>query len=300
MKKSKIEISNEKIGNVLAIAALCILAVMALFFRESTNLLMFLCLIVIFGMVSGHYIRDRERRSMCSAYCKATVIQIITEGNAIWLVLKYNLNGWPFECKVRYYEKQYPSIGQDVGLYYDPEQPEQCVLQIYKTHQHGWSNRTKKNYISGIASAIALGVLICGIGVSLLAVKAVKMADYTGTAQGVVVSYMEQYNFHTGTTPGTYEYMPVVQYEVDGATYTGKSVQLQVEKTYDIGESVKVKYNPSNPQTIVIVGDNTTTIGAVLMIGFGAMVFLWAGYGIQRKKKVWEEIAEAQSGIRFV
>lgn len=264
------------------------------------NFFVFVGLVVVVIIVAVKSLQGALLRKSCNVYTRASVSGVEHVGSATYLVLHYSVLGQNTVGTVKYLEKRVPAIGTDVGIYYDEDHSSLCMLRIYKEHRPGWTSLTKRSYDQGVLAVSLFGLFFVALGVTLLVLMFVRTAEYTETAYGTVVDYDARFESHTPDTPGTYEYTPIVSFEADGREYLARSIQIQVAKTYDIGQEVTVHYSIANPNVVIIAGDNTTAIGALLITAIGS-VFLGLGIRMLIKRKlVLYEIKACEKRINFM
>lgn len=68
-------------------------------------------------------------------------------------------------------------------------------------------------------------------------------------------------------------YYPVFSYEVGGQLYEMKYTSGNSEPAYEIGQTVEIRYNPDDPTSIVVSGDNSGLVigGVVTLAGLAVM-----------------------------
>lgn len=71
--------------------------------------------------------------------------------------------------------------------------------------------------------------------------------SYTLTTNGAVVTGTVIRNVEVDSDDGT-SYKPVIEYEVDGATYTYESINSSSPPAYRVGQEVSLRYNPDDPE----------------------------------------------------
>lgn len=111
----------------------------------------------------------------------------------------------------------------------------------------------KRNIIIGII-LLLIGILVLGIGILRLNEHNEKKKTYIDVT-GVVIDYEVSYNDDDEEL-----YAPVVEYFVNGRRYETVSDSYSYPPKYDIGESVRLMYNPRNPQDVIFKHDNTSWI----------------------------------------
>lgn len=281
--------TSKKSNRISVVAAILVLvAIIILSFIQGgrfKNTIVFATLAVTFIVSVVHSLRSRALRRSCNVYTKGEVIQCETKGKYCYLTLAYSVMGSTVQGKVQYYEKQRPSPHASVGVYYNEHHPTLCMLKAYKNDHIGFSSRTWKQYRSGLRVLAVFGLFCICLGAALVGLFNQRTSEYSAIAEGCVVDYDVRFDSHTPSTPGTYEYTPIIQFEYEGSYYEGKALQLYMHEPYDIGEYVEIQFDPVNPSSVIIRGDNTVVNGGVLFVLAGiAMIFLSLHRAIHRPK----------------
>ena len=258
---------------LFALSALSLLSFVSGGDYRNTFVFVGLCVAGIYSVVL--ILIEHSRRGQCNIYTRATVRDIITQGTAIYLQLEYSVLGQPVTGLVRFYESELPSRGQDTGVYYSEDSPSICMLRMYKERRAGWSKRTGKSYVQNAAALLVASLFFFSVGIFMIYIVGVRTAEYSESTFGTVVGYMEQYDSHTVGVPGTYEYSPYIQLEVDGISYTAKALSLSMQKGYAIGDVLTVHYAPGNPESVIVEGDNTHYVMVFVFILLGSFT-AWA------------------------
>ena len=296
---------NSKSKRKITMRTLCL----TLFGLASLNLLSFLSggewrntfvllgLMIALVLSASFILSARRKQRACNVYTRATVRDITTKGEAIYLTLEYSVMGQITTGTVRYYERELPSRGQDVGLYYSEQCPTDCMLRIYKEHNVGWSKRTRKSYLGNIVTFILFAAFFFAIGIFMVQIYNARLEEYSETASGVVVGYDKQFDSHTVGVPGTYEYSPYVRVEVDGISYLAKSLSLSMLKGYKEGAVIDVHYAPGNPEVVIIDGDTTPHTVVILSTAMG-LCFLYVA--LLEARRFWREHATIGAPVKFI
>ncbi len=95
-------------------------------------------------------------------------------------------------------------------------------------------------------------------------------------ANGVVTAL----NYRTSNQSSGGVYYPQIQFVAqDGKTYTASSNSGSNPAAYDVGEQVKIYYNPNDP-TDVLLPDFFSMWGVTAILGFIGTIFTLIGAGI--------------------
>lgn len=157
----------------------------------------------------------------------------------------------------------------------------------------------------GLAALGLLGLLLSGFGVSFIADGL--QARSWPVVDGRVVSTTVRVDMPTGNSGATREareahwrYYPSITYRwvVDGRPHTGSRYQLgtthpklrQREEAqaaaarYPVGSTVRVHYNPANPDQAVL--ETAPSVGIYVPLLFGLVLIAATGFGILRARRV--------------
>ena len=122
---------------------------------------------------------------------------------------------------------------------------------------------------------LVVGIMIAAIGLLLIMAKVFTYIQCTVPINATVVRLEKDYTYFRGITY-TY-YHPVVEYIVDGKSYTQTAPFRTLRKRkYAIDSKMEICYNPKNPEEMRFVGHPFPlplgliflSIGAVLIICF--------------------------------
>lgn len=299
VKRSKHQLSKASIlGIILVVVALSVLS-FAQGGAYRNLLVMFACVAaVVVGVVL--HVKDRSRQKLCDVYTRATVAKVRAVNDDYFLDVRYNVLGQEVNSTVSYHESRYPGIGEDVGLYYCGATPSLCMLKIYKEHRMSWSDMTPKAYRRQLRYLAIGAIVFLGIGIGLFAIQRISGTNFTHTATGYVVGYEEQFNVHTPDTPGTYEYTPIVEYDMYGTVQRARSIQSPFYKSYKEGQQVVVHYNLDNPEVVVIEGDHSSDLCAALLCAMGLLVLYALVVQLRKRSKIYQDIEDVKNGIKFI
>ena len=99
----------------------------------------------------------------------------------------------------------------------------------------------------------AVGMILTGIGLILLAAKVMTYIKCTVLIHAAVVKMEKEYT-HFRSVAHTH-YRPVVEYVVDGKAYTEKAYfRTCRERKYPVDSEMKICYNPRKPEEMRFVG----------------------------------------------
>ena len=158
---------------------------------------------------------------------------------------------------------------------------------------------------------LIIGLIFIGIGIYLLVQKITR----TATVNGIILNSTNSggtsrapnctYNTNRSTTDsGTtttsyYDCIFDIRYNVNGTDYTLKGVDSKGSIYYAGGESIKLWYNPDDPNDASISDDYSHTVGWILIV-IGAVIaisgIIWAW--LANKYKIVGAYEGATTGIR--
>ena len=126
-------------------------------------------------------------------------------------------------------------------------------------------------YLGGLFSL--LGIVFFLAGLAIRAKEKKKKAICTSKVIGTVVDIKEVHNTSLDG-PDSVGYVPVVSYQVNGLDYQKSSDVYNIHCKFAKGESVRVYYDPSNPGSMFIEGDDTGKTIYTVFIAVGVLFTL--------------------------
>lgn len=139
--------------------------------------------------------------------------------------------------------------------------------------------KTRKK--DSIVAPLVVGVVFLAFGVGMWnAGGATEYDKYVGSTTGTIVSVDRHESCHKRSgssrsvcsTVGT----PTIEYTVDGEKITSQAdIGSNFYDDSDVGKSVKVKYDPSDPSNVAVAGD-VAFAGPILKIFFGGFAVMGA------------------------
>ena len=120
---------------------------------------------------------------------------------------------------------------------------------------------------------LTVGIILAGIGLLLITAKILTYIRCTVPINATVVRLEKDYTYFRGITY-TY-YHPVVEYVVDGKSYTQMASfrTLRVNK-YRVNSQMKICCSPNNPELMRFVGHPfPLPLGVVLLLIGGTLIF---------------------------
>ena len=133
-----------------------------------------------------------------------------------------------------------------------------------------------KNLLKHWAFWVSLVVILVGCGVLTAAVSHVinsenTLKQYTQTT-AIVVGYEEHKSFDNEDHHTVYTYAEVVEYEVDGVTYTAIN-PVSSSNPKKVGERMKIAIKPDDPEQCLFVGSER--FETVFLFVFGGAIVLF-------------------------
>jgi len=103
------------------------------------------------------------------------------------------------------------------------------------------------------------------ITIKNLIVRSVKMKRCTATATATITDLKEIVSRRNNVV--SREYVPTIQYSVEGIEYNKKFTKAYNAETYKIGQSVEIMYNPDKPSEINKQGSSNKADIVMLCVG---------------------------------
>lgn len=118
---------------------------------------------------------------------------------------------------------------------------------------------------------LVVGIIIAGLGLLLITAKVLTYIKCTVSMNAFVVKLEKEYTYFRGVNY-TY-YHPVVQYIVDGKSYTQTAYFRSLRETkYPIESKMKICYNPKNPEEMRFVGHSFPLPMGLIFLLIGAVL----------------------------
>ncbi|MBR5341748.1 MAG: hypothetical protein IK151_07470 [Erysipelotrichaceae bacterium] len=128
-------------------------------------------------------------------------------------------------------------------------------------------NRFLNRY--GPLIAVIGGIMFLTFGV----IRSVNLITYKPT-EAVVIQFVEEYD----TIDDTYKQTATVEYEVDNMKY--EAVLDDYTENYYVGKTVKIKYNPKDPNKIITSSFKLP----ILLVAFGSVCIIGGVFGQARRR----------------
>ena len=139
------------------------------------------------------------------------------------------------------------------------------------------------------STLIWVGLLTFIIGSALLVFFGINLMSYLEKEEtyvpttGVVVGFDSKYVFRTDS--GYVAFAPIVEYVVDGKTYSAVHKIYSNLPSYYIGETIELIYNPNDPEDVLFNFWSSHWIELVIGIGFAGLGLIVTFGGLFRYKK---------------
>ena len=118
-----------------------------------------------------------------------------------------------------------------------------------------------------------LGIAFIAIGVIILLIDVINKVKCKEMVTGTVVDIYKITSIN-GSGGKRRTYYPIYQYNVDGTMYVKKSSSGSIFCRYQIGDEVKIKYNPKNPNTYHVKGKITNIVMSIIWIMLGVGIII--------------------------
>ena len=99
---------------------------------------------------------------------------------------------------------------------------------------------------------VAIDLMLITITALIKKSRSTNLRNYTLTAEAVVTA-MDMSRRHTRRNDRSSMWYPTFGYTVNGVSYTAKSNVGTTSKPYEVGDRIKIKVDPQNPQKYVLI-----------------------------------------------
>ncbi len=107
---------------------------------------------------------------------------------------------------------------------------------------------------------------------SLIKLLRIRKLESQGIAVEAVVVKIKEYKVRTGRQVYD-EYTPLLEYTIAEKTYQTEALSTQDDGKYQLGQLIRIRCQPENPEKIMIVGDRRSYFSAAL-IGIGGVMIV--------------------------
>lgn len=119
-------------------------------------------------------------------------------------------------------------------------------------------------------SGVLFGLFFVAIGVFVIMFQRSQNKKCTEETTATVID-----NVHPNHGSSIGKYMPVFQYTVNGQTITQTSSLARRPKKYEIGDQVKLCYNPNNVNEFYVPGYTSNSLGIIFILaGLGFSILM--------------------------
>ncbi len=132
------------------------------------------------------------------------------------------------------------------------------------------------NIFTGNPMEMIAGIAFIFGGCALLYHTLHRDSHCTMETEAQVVDY--EISTHTEDGIPQDSYYPVFRYQADGFCREGTGAVGHPDQPYELGDIVKIRYNPENPDEIDVPGENKTTLffgGVAIVLGIVFFVMGW-------------------------
>ena len=113
-----------------------------------------------------------------------------------------------------------------------------------------------------------IGIVFIVIGLIIFLIDVINKVKCKEMVKGTVVDIYKITSI-SGNGGKRRTYYPIYQYNVDGTVYMKKSSNGSIFCRYQIGDEVKIKYNPKNPNRYYVKGKITNIVMSIIWIVLG-------------------------------
>jgi len=118
------------------------------------------------------------------------------------------------------------------------------------------------------------GILFIAFGSLFFAFQAGEAKRCTQEATATLVEYAEETSKDSDGHYST-SYFPIVSYKAGGKTITTQDNSGSGAQPYEIGEKIAIKYDPDNPESFLIVGDNSAVKAGLIGVVIGVALIIF-------------------------
>ena len=189
-------------------------------------------------------------------------------------------------CDVACFESRPPIVGQKVGVYHTEADPMDCILKVYKEHEPGFSNITRRKAVAATATVCFLSIVFVCIGTLLLADCLIHTDGYDVRDKGVITSYIE-----------TDTYTPVL--DINGREAV--SAKAYSEVPFATGTIVYVRFNAEHPESVIIDDDwIVLLICGSILLGDGVCCSIASLVQVNTLRRRWSEITALERSVDYL
>lgn len=227
-------------------------------------------------------VHENNIKSACTAYTLSYVAEVegVMGGDDrySYITVVYGTCGQQYKTRLACYEKPLPGANSNVGICYDPERPWLCMLHMYKMHKPGWSRRTRDGDLHEALWSFIIGIVAIIAGFAVASWSSLSHLNMDSTAYATVVDYEIHTSSSSIDNDTSRTYYPIVEFKFNDNTYRAKQVLGDMFQHYDIGDTVRIRFNAANTSEMAIIGSATTVILFITLIAIGAIFVAWSIY----------------------
>lgn len=116
-----------------------------------------------------------------------------------------------------------------------------------------------------------VGAALLITGIVLMVNKNKKIKRCSGEAKGTVIELDGRTHTDSDTGHISEVYAPIVEYTVNGETYREMNDIHTSPCNYTVGQTIIVRYDPSDPSVMILEGDSGMKFLYYLFIGMGSV-----------------------------
>lgn len=124
-----------------------------------------------------------------------------------------------------------------------------------------------------------LGLIFAAIGIGMKLYSAKRRKICTIPASATVVDMIETTSYDHDSHRSRTSYCPVVEYYANGEMITSKFSYSSSPKPYEMGDTLNIMYNPSEPKSFIDLGEKTLPLISTIFMIVG-LVCIFIGLAV--------------------
>lgn len=125
--------------------------------------------------------------------------------------------------------------------------------------------------ISAMMIAVFRYVGIILIIVSIILMIRLKRTESNGLEVAAVVVNVKENKVRTGRQVYD-EFTPILEYTIADTVYRSDALTSQGDQRYEMGQVVRIRYQPDNPEDVMVVGDRRYFFNAAIIGTIGVLI----------------------------
>lgn len=107
--------------------------------------------------------------------------------------------------------------------------------------------------------------------VAIILMIRLKRAESNGVEVEAVVVNVKENKVRTGRQVYD-EFTPILEYTIADTVYQSEALASQGDQRYEIGQVVRIRYQPDNPEDVMVVGDRRYFFNAAIIGTIGVLI----------------------------